>query len=339
MSAQSKNIAVIGCGYWGKNLVRNFHEIDALYAVCDHNPELAQNFAKQYDVKALTLDDVMAASEIDGVVIAAPAALHYKIAKQAFENGKNVFVEKPLSLSVAEGAELCKLAKEKNKILMVGHLLHYHSAYQKLKSLVTDGTLGDLRYIYSNRLNLGKVRREEDILWSFAPHDISMILDLMGEEPQDVRAEGGFYLSDNIADVTTTHIQFSGSKKGHIFVSWLHPFKEQKLVVVGSKAMAVFIDGEPWDKKLQLYRHNVDITDETAAPLIDKADVEYVSVKETEPLKNECRHFLECIASGQQPITNGEEGLRVLKVLERSTKDILKNKTTGQENNVKVLCS
>ncbi len=339
MNTNSKNITVIGCGYWGKNLIRNFHEIGALAAVCDTDADQAQKFATQYDVKALTLDEVIASDNIDGVVIAAPAVLHFKIAKQALENGKNVFVEKPLSLAASEGEELCKLAKEKSKILMVGHLLHYHSAYQKLKSLVTDGTLGDLRYIYSNRLNLGKVRREEDILWSFAPHDISMILDLMGEEPEDVRAEGGFYLSDNIADVTTTHLQFSGSKKAHIFVSWLHPFKEQKLVVVGSKAMAVFIDGEPWDKKLQLYKHNVSITDENSAPLVDKADVEYVEVEETEPLKNECQHFLDCIASGKQPITNGEEGLRVLKVLEASTQDILKNKTQGASDNVKVLCS
>lgn len=327
MSEQSKKIAIIGCGYWGKNLIRNFHEIGALTAVCDANPDQAKKIARQYDVRSLDLDEIMTSSDIKGVIIAAPAILHYEIAKKSLENGKHVFVEKPLSLSALEGEELCALAKRKKRILMVGHLLHYHSAYQKLKSLVTDGTLGNLRYIYSNRLNLGKVRREEDILWSFAPHDISMILDLMGEEPKDIRAEGGFYLTDDIADVTTTHLQFSGSKKAHIFVSWLHPFKEQKLVVVGSKAMAVFIDGESWEKKLQLYKHNVSITDETSVPLIDKADVEYVHVEETEPLKNECQHFLDCIESGQQPITNGDEGLRVLKVLEASTKSILRNKT------------
>lgn len=339
MNDKPKNIAVIGCGYWGKNLIRNFFEIDALAAVCDADPDQAKKFADMYDVPSMSFDEVLKSDQIEGVVIAAPAALHYKIAKQALEANKHVFVEKPLSLSVSEGEELCNISKQKNKILMVGHLLHYHSAYQKLKSLVTDGTLGDLRYIYSNRLNLGKVRREEDILWSFAPHDISMILDLMGEEPRDVRAEGGFYLSDDIADVTTTHLQFSNSKKAHIFVSWLHPFKEQKLVVVGSKAMAVFIDGEPWEKKLQLYKHNVEIVDETSAPLIDKADVEYVNVEESEPLKNECLHFLKSIASGSQPITNGDEGLRVLKVLEASTTSILKNKTQDQENNVKVLRS
>ena len=325
MIESPKNIAVIGCGYWGKNLIRNFAEIGALTAVCDADPVQTQKFAELYDVQALTLAEVMDSPEIKGVVIAAPAALHFDLAKQAFENGKHVFVEKPLSLSVSDGKKLCALAKDKSRILMVGHLLHYHSAYQKLKSMVTGGELGDLRYIYSNRLNLGKIRREEDILWSFAPHDISMILDLMDEEPTTVQATGSFHLSENIADITTTHLTFSNNRKAHIFVSWLHPFKEQKLVIVGSKAMLVFIDGEPWDRKLQLYNHNVEITDETAAPLVDKADVEYVEVEETEPLKNECRHFIECMTSGKQPTTNGEEGLRVLKVLEASTTEIIKN--------------
>ena len=327
MNGISKNIAVIGCGYWGKNLIRNFAEIGALTAVCDADEDQAQKFAAKHDVQALSLSDIMASQEINGVVIAAPAALHYDIAKQALENNKHVFVEKPLSLSVSDGKKLCELAKEKNKILMVGHLLHYHSAYQKLKSMVESSELGDLRYIYSNRLNLGKIRREEDILWSFAPHDISMILDLMGEEPSAVQATGSFHLSENIADITTPHLTFSGNRKAHIFVSWLHPFKEQKLVIVGSKAMIVFIDGEPWDRKLQLYKHNVEITDETAAPLVDKADVEYVEVEQTEPLKNECLHFIECITSGKQPRTNGDEGLRVLKVLESATNDIIKNKS------------
>lgn len=322
----SKNVTVIGCGYWGKNLIRNFHELNVLAAVCDSDKAQAEKFAQTYNVKSLTLDEVMTSPEIKGIVIAAPASLHFQIAETALKNDKHVFVEKPLSLAATEGEELCALAKQQSRILMVGHLLHYHSAFQKLKTLVTNGTLGDLRYIYSNRLNLGKVRREEDILWSFAPHDISMILDLMGDEPINVTAEGGFYLSDKIADVTTTHLTFSHGRKAHIFVSWLHPFKEQKLVVVGSKAMAVFIDGEAWDKKLQLYKHNIEITNETSVPLINMADVEYVHIEETEPLRNECLHFIECISTGKQPITNGEEGLRVLKVLERSTADINKNR-------------
>lgn len=317
-----KNIAVIGCGHWGKNLVRNYYELGALAAVCDYNKDTAEEFAEKYNVPALSVDDIINSADIKGVVIAAPAALHYDLAKKALKNNKDVFVEKPLSLSVVEGQEICALAKENNKILMVGHLLHYHSAYQKLKSLVSDGTLGDLRYVYSNRLNLGKIRREEDILWSFAPHDVSMILDLMQAEPTKIDAKGAFYLSENIADVTTTHLSFSGNRKAHIFVSWLHPYKEQRLVVVGSKAMAVFEDGLDWNEKLKLYRHDVQITDENAVPLVKKADCENVEIETSEPLKNECLHFIECIQTRKKPKTDGEEGLRVLNVLEKATQSI-----------------
>ncbi len=325
MRKYSKNIAVIGCGYWGKNLVRNFHEIGALYAVCDKNKEQANKFANMHNVRALSVDEIMQDSDIKSVVISTPAALHYKLAKRALESGKNIFVEKPLSLTVHEGEELCEIARSRSLILMVGHLLHYHSAYIKLKSIIKGGVLGDIRYIYSNRLNLGKVRREEDILWSFAPHDISMILDIMEETPKSVSAFGGFYLSNKIADTTITHLSFSNGKKAHIFVSWLHPFKEQKLVVVGSKAMAVFVDGEPWDKKLQLYKHNISITDETSAPLINKADVEYIKLEKNEPLKNECTHFLESVENNTTPRTDGEEALRVLKVLEESANEIIRS--------------
>lgn len=317
-----KNIAVIGCGHWGKNLVRNYHELGALAAVCDYNKDIAEEFAEKYDVPSLSVDEIINSADIKGVVIAAPAALHYELAKKALKNNKDVFVEKPLSLSVVEGQEICALAKENNKILMVGHLLHYHSAYQKLRSLVSDGTLGDLRYVYSNRLNLGKIRREEDILWSFAPHDVSMILDLMQAEPIKIDAKGAFHLSENIADVTTTHLSFSGNRKAHIFVSWLHPYKEQRLVVVGSKAMAVFEDGLDWNEKLKLYRHDVQITDENAVPLVKKADCENVEIETSEPLKNECLHFIECIQTRKKPKTDGEEGLRVLNVLEKATQSI-----------------
>lgn len=317
-----KNIAVIGCGHWGKNLVRNYHELGALAAICDYSDDVAQEFSNQYKVPALSVDEIIASQDIKALVIAAPAALHYELAKKALQNGKDVFVEKPLSLSVVEGKELCSLAKEKNKILMVGHLLHYHSAYQKLKSLVQDGVLGDLRYVYSNRLNLGKIRREEDILWSFAPHDVSMILDLMQDEPITIDAKGAFHLSDNIADVTTTHLSFKGNRKAHIFVSWLHPYKEQRLVVVGSKAMAVFEDGLDWNEKLKLYKHDVQIIDESTVPLVKKADCENVEIETSEPLKNECLHFIECIEKRQRPITDGEEGLRVLNVLEKATQSI-----------------
>ena len=187
---------------------------------------------------------VLRDQSIAGVAIATSAALHAGLARRAIEAGKHVFVEKPLALILAEAEELCALAERRDRRLMVGHLMQYHPGFTKLRQLVREGTLGRLQYIYSNRLNLGKVWREEDILWSFAPHDLSMILSLVGEEPAQVTAQGGSYLHKTIADVTTTHLTFSAGEQAHVFVSWLHPFKEQKLVIIGDRAMAVFDDGQ-----------------------------------------------------------------------------------------------
>lgn len=305
--------AVIGCGYWGKNLVRNFAALGALAAVCDPNPAAAAQFAAEYGVAAMTFEQVLA-SDIPAVSIAAPAELHYKLARQALDAGKHVYVEKPLALVAREAEELCRLAERKGLVLMVGHLLQYHPAFLKLKEMVSGGELGDLRYIYSNRLSLGKIRREENSLWSFAPHDISMILSLVGAEPESVTATGAAYLHEVIADVTMTHLTFPGGIRAHVFVSWLHPFKEQKLVVVGSDSMAVFDDTQPWDSKVQHYHHKIDIQD--GIPVPAKADALNVALVEDEPLKLECQHFLDCVASGETPRTDGREGLRVLKVLQ-----------------------
>lgn len=310
-------IAVIGCGYWGKNLVRNFSELGALAAICDPDQPIAQKLAADYKSKMADWQAVLRDRDIAGVAIAAPAALHYQLASTALEAGKHVFVEKPLSLDVVEAQKLCDLADRKGLRLMVGHLLQYHPAFLMLKDMVRTGSLGRLQYLYSNRLNLGKIRREEDILWSFAPHDISMILSLVGQEPERVSAEGGNYLHKSIADVTTTHMTFFGGEHAHIFVSWLHPFKEQKLVVVGDRGMAVFNDGEPWESKLVLYRHRVEWRD--TMPVLQKAEAEPVALEKGEPLRLECAHFLESIATGTTPRTDGKEGLRVLRVLDAAS--------------------
>jgi UDP-2-acetamido-3-amino-2,3-dideoxy-glucuronate N-acetyltransferase len=222
-------------------------------------------------------------------------------------------VEKPLSLSGEEAEQLCELADSGDRILMVGHLLQYHPAFRRLVELVRDGALGRVQYVYSNRLNLGRFRQEESILWSFAPHDISMILTLVGSDPERVDAVGQSFLQRRVADVTTTHMSFPGGEQGHVFVSWLHPFKEQKLVVVGDRGMAVFDDGQPWDAKLGLYEHRVDWR--TGVPEPVRAEAQPVAVKPGEPLAAELRHFLECVATGAQPRTDGHEGLRVLRVL------------------------
>lgn len=315
-------ISVIGCGYWGKNLVRNFAEIGNLVSVCDANKEMAQKLSDQFKVPSLSIDEVFK-SDCDGVVIAAPAAQHYELTKRALLSGKHVFVEKPLSLDLNEARELCDLSRKVDRKLMVGHLLQYHPAFLELKKQIENGNLGRLQYIYSNRLNLGKFRNEENILWSFAPHDISMILALAGNVPEKVFATGACHLNHKIQDVTTTHMTFEHGIEAHIFVSWLHPYKEQKLVVVGDKGMAVFDDGLPWNEKLKLYPHQVTWVDGMPQP--KKADAINVELTESEPLKLECQHFVDSIFNNKTPRTDGEEGLRVLRVLDSAQKSLKTN--------------
>ncbi|MFC1840659.1 Gfo/Idh/MocA family oxidoreductase [Thermodesulfobacteriota bacterium] len=315
MKKQQPNIAVIGSGYWGKNLVRNYHSIGALKLICDKNETLLAQFKEQYPEAetCLALNDVLSRDDIKGIVIATPAETHFTFAREALLAGKHVYVEKPLVLEEREGEELINLANDNNLKLMVGHLLQYHPVFIRLKELAQAGELGRINYIYSNRLNLGKIRREENALWSFAPHDISMILTLADEEPETVFATGGNYLHQKIADVTTTHMEFPSGLHAHIFVSWLHPFKEQKLVVVGDKKMAVFDDTLPWEDKLLLFPHQINWQDNSPVPI--KGEPERLDIPESEPLKEECLHFLDCIENNKQPLTDGHEGLRVLKIL------------------------
>jgi predicted dehydrogenase len=321
-----KNIAVIGAGYWGKNLIRNYHELGALRTICDTNEKILPKFKEQYKETIVTskYNDVISDPDVRAVVIALPAELHYRYAKQALQHNKHVYVEKPLTIDVREAEDLVAVADNKKMILMVGHLLQYHPVFVKLKEIIRDNALGKIQYIYSNRLSLGKIRREENVLWSFAPHDISMILSLCGEEPSEVYATGAHYLQHQIYDVTTTHMSFPSGIHAHIFVSWLHPFKEQKLIVIGEKKMAVFSDTEEWGDKLLVYPHEIEWKDEIPVPR--KADAERIHVEESEPLKSECAHFLECVAHNKKPITDGEEGLRVLKVLNLAQKSLEKSK-------------
>lgn len=308
--------AVVGAGHWGRNLVRVLAELRALVAVCDPDQARAAQLADAHGVSARSFEDVCADPAVAAVVIAAPAALHAQLATQALRAGKHVFVEKPLALQVADAEALVRLAEEQGKVLMVGHLLQYHPVFEALRELVAEGRIGRLQYVYSNRLNLGRFRREEDSLWSFAPHDLSMILSLVGEEPTEVSAVGAAYLHPEIADVTTTHMTFASGPRAHVFVSWLHPFKEQKLVVVGDGGMAVFDDGQPWEDKLLLYPHRVDWHEGLPEPV--RGEPERWEVARREPLTQECAHFLQCVQDGGRPRTDGEEGLRVLRVLDRA---------------------
>jgi len=353
-----KNIAVIGAGYWGKNLVRNFHQLGVLKTICDGAAPIRAEMYSAYPDAAVTADiaDILNDPAITGVVIAAPAACHYDIASLALAAGKHVFVEKPLSLTYTDGEALVRQAAQARKTLFVGHILHYHAAVVRLKEMIRAGKIGRLQYIYSRRLSLGKIRREENILWSFAPHDISLILSLTGEEPCYVDSVGNNFLHARIPDVTMTNLKFPSGIGAHIFVSWLNPYKEQKLVIVGSSGMLVFDDTEPVERKLVHYPHTIHW--ENGLPVPNKAEGRPIDIAPIwkEPLKAECEAFLTAIAAnasgaphvtgykaaagatnaaaggagtgdvttaaGAPPLTSGEEGLRVLKILELSQQSL-----------------
>ena len=318
---KTPSVAVIGCGYWGKNLVRNFAQLGALAMVCDMTKagrETAAQLTSGVPIVA-DLSDVWAAP-VDAVVIATPAETHFAVAKAAIEAGKDVFVEKPLALTYEQGAEMMALSERQSRILMVGHVLEYHPGVVRLQQLIQAGDLGKVRYIYSNRLSLGKVRREENILWSFAPHDIAVIVRLVGELPFQVTACGGSYVQPNIADVTVTNLLFDNGIRAHIFVSWLHPFKEQRLVVVGSRKMATFDDVA---KKLVLYDQRVDVLNGEPIPL--KGEGQEITYAADEPLRRECQAFLDAVATRRPPLTDGPSGLRVLKVLQAAQRSLVMN--------------
>jgi UDP-2-acetamido-3-amino-2,3-dideoxy-glucuronate N-acetyltransferase len=320
----AKNLALIGAGYWGKNLARNFYALGALHTLCDTNEALIDNYLKLYPdiVTTSSVNTLLTNPEITRVAIAAPAFQHYTLAKQALLANKDVYVEKPLCLNTEEAEELVTLAQKQEKILMVGHLLHYHPCVKKLQETVNNGDIGELQYIVSNRLNLGSYRTEENALWNFAPHDVSVILSLCGHQlPNKIRCVGGTYITSGVTDACMTLLSFPNNLKAHIFVSWLHPFKEQKLTVVGSKGMIVFDDTKPWGEKLNLYREHVQWTD-TKVPFAPKVDAINIDPIQKEPLREECIHFLTCCDQKKEPITDGQEGLRVLKVLQAAQESL-----------------
>ena len=310
-----KKIALVGCGYWGKNLCRNFNELGALGHVVDSTDAgKAKAFELAPDVPvSSSLDNVLQDESIKAVALATPAETHAELAILAMKKGKDVFVEKPMSLTLEDAQKMRETAEAEGRILMVGHLLEYHPAVLKLRELIDCGELGEINYIYSNRLNFGKVRTEENALWSFAPHDVAVILRLMGECPVEVSATGGSYITQGLADTTVSNLRFANESRAHIFVSWLHPFKEQRLVVVGDRKMAIFNDVAPFGEKLKLYHNSVEL--EGTMPILKKEDAQFVDHLQTEPLREECRHFLECVSSRQNPLTDASSGIEVLKLL------------------------
>lgn len=314
-------IGQIGFGAWGPNLFRNFTAIDncEVKYLCDSDPQVIEGLDSKYPrLKAIAdFSNMLDDPKVDAVVIATPAPSHYALAKKALLAGKHVFVEKPLALKVDEAEQLKSLAAQMKKKLMVGHLLLYHPAIEKLRD-IGPSLLGDILYVYTQRLNLGKVRNTENVMWSLAPHDISVILHLLGELPEGVMASGGRFLQKDLEDIVFLNLKFSNGRLGNIHVSWLDPTKTRKMVVVGSKKMAIFDEIASHDK-LTIYDKGVDINptftnyEEFLKLRFGKAEV--ISISTEEPLQRECRHFIDCIINDKEPLTNGENGLNVLKVL------------------------
>ncbi len=313
-------VGVIGYGYWGPNLVRNFNRLADLKVCCDLDEGNRAKIGSLYPDVAVVRDfDEMLGMDVDAVVIATSAPSHYELAKKALGAGKHVFVEKPITLSTETAQELVALADEKKLTLMVGHLLEYHAAVNEVKRYIESGELGQVRYVYSQRLNLGKVRQDENALWSLAPHDISIILYLLGEEPDEVTCRGESYLTEGVQDVVFCTLHFGSGKLANVHVSWLDPHKMRKLTVVGTKKMLVFDDMESTDK-IWIYDKGVGDGEGYLSYGEDVrlrfGDITIPFVQMVEPLATECRHFLDCVESGQTPRSDGRDGLRVLKVVE-----------------------
>lgn len=308
-------VAVIGCGLWGRNLVRNYYNLGALATFVEADRNTAATLENQFNVKPQDLTEVLQNPRIHAVAVAVPTAQHYLVAKQALMAGKHLFIEKPVTMALEQTIELIKLAEERKVVFMTGHLPRYHPAFIRMQEMVSNGDIGSLKYVYSNRLNLGRIRSDENCLWDLAPHDISMILALVGEQALEVHTQGSSGLHSQVVDTALVSLQFNNGVKGHIFNSWLHPFKEHRLVAVGDKGMLVFDDAQPWESKLQLFRHDIDITSDLKFQTHPK-EAQNVFIEPDEPLKMECEHFLTCIENKEAPLTGPKEALRVMTLME-----------------------
>lgn len=313
-------IGVAGLGYWGPNLARNFAAIEGceLTWLCDASSTVRDSLAPRFPGTRLTaeLDDLLADPELDAIVLATPVPTHADLAVRVLEAGKHCFVEKPLAQSVADAERAVHAATAAGKQLMVGHLLEYHPAVGVLKEIVDSGDLGELHYIYSNRLNLGKLRADENALWSLGAHDVSVMLHLLQEEPVEVEARGESYMRDGIEDVVFCYLRFASGRAAHLHLSWLDPHKERRFTVVGSKRMATFDDMDI-DRKVTIYDKGFDESSSSYGEYITRSgDAFSPRIPNREPLRIECEHFVECVRDGVAPRSDGHAGLRVVRVLE-----------------------
>jgi predicted dehydrogenase len=322
-------VGVVGLGYWGPNLARNFDRLPGaeLAWLCDSSEEALQRWGAAFPSARTTtrLDDLLTDDALDAVVVATPVPTHADLALRVIEAGKHCFVEKPLARSEEEAERVVEAARTAGRVLMVGHLLEYHPGVEKLEELVRSGELGELHYIYSNRLNLGKHRADENALWSLGAHDVSVILRLADEEPVSLEAQGQSYVKPGVEDVVFALMRFESGLIAHMHLSWLDPHKERRFTVVGSKRMATF-DDMALERKLTVYDKGIDEDYSSYGEYIARSgDVFSPQVPNEEPLRIECRHFIECVRDGREPRTGGESALRVVRVLERLQRDLAKN--------------
>jgi UDP-2-acetamido-3-amino-2,3-dideoxy-glucuronate N-acetyltransferase len=309
-------VAVLGAGGWGRNHVRTWHGLGALAVVCDPDPDRRAEVSATYDGVDVVADpaDVIGRPGIAAVVLATPAPTHADLAVAAMRAGQDVLVEKPLATDLGDAERVVEVADEVGAVLSVGHVLEYHPAVRKLSELIDAGALGDLRWMSSHRLNLGRVRTVENVLWSFSPHDIAMLLRFAGSAPEEVVSRGGSYVTPGIEDAVFCGLRFARGVEAQVLASWLHPFKEQRLVVVGSERMAVFDDLQPLERKLVLHPYSIEHHDDrppTSAP----GEPEPITLPDVQPLTEECQHFLERVADRGTPLTDGRSALDVLRVL------------------------
>lgn len=305
-------IAVLGCGYWGSNHIRTLKALGALHAVSDANLARAEGFAVEQECLAIAPDELFDRADIDAIVIALPPQFHAEAAIRAVRAGKDVLVEKPIALTVPDAERAVAAAKDAGRIFMTGHVLRFHPAFETLKDLIDRGDLGEIKYIHSHRLGLGKFHTENDALWDLAPHDLSMILAITGAFPVEVRGEGAALL-DHLSDFAHLHMRFPNGLRSHLFTSRLNPYRERRLTVVGTKSMAVFDDVEPWQRKLAVYRHAV--WQDSGQWAFTANEPTYVHVAEGMPLTRELQHFIDCIETRAEPRTSGEEAIGVLRIL------------------------
>ena len=313
-------VGVVGLGYWGPNLARNFDQLPnaELTWLCDGDEGALERLGRQFPGvrTAADLGELLADTALDAVVVATPVPTHAALARQVLEAGKHCFVEKPLAQSVADAEQVVAAAEESGKVLMVGHLLEYHPGVAKLKEIADAGELGDIHYIYGNRLNLGKLRADENALWSLGAHDVSVVLRLVGEEPSHVHAFGESYMREGIEDVVFCFLRFPSGVAAHLHLSWLDPHKERRFTVVGSKRMATF-DDMSIERKIEIYDKGFDQDFSSYGEYIARSgDIHSPRISNEEPLRIECRHFVESVADGRQPASDGASGLRVVRVLE-----------------------